>query len=249
MEHLSLSQIERAIPAVRVPPGPKNVSLFSTASWIQQMEGEGYRAFSMVAGPSHSDGTRTAGERRARHLVAMTSDNGEVYAILNGHTIARRAWLGLGVRGQGKYDARFILFACVPVHRGRGTERAMTELAAHRRKVRDIWTAYGRTSLDDNLRGIAKKAAETAYLPLCSTPDWRELAAAMEPEASNPRRAAMALVDKVLTGGALPKAPAVRRLKPIQSADGTMLAANAVGRAIAEGHANLEELPRYVGRA
>lgn len=230
MQYLTPSQIKKIAPAItRLPVVEDN--LIDTTTFLQHVETLGYRPIAAIQGTPHSD---ARSESRGRHLALAANRRGDVIAILNSHTVWRRAWLGAGfLMGGAPYDdgsPLFMIGAVVPLQRWRGFEEPLTTLLGYQPSIQNAKESMRNWApLINQRRWMAKNLAATAYLPGHKTPIPKELLVESDQLALPVLGVGL---GRVITGGLLPSAQPVggmkpRKLKPIQSPDALFHAANA----------------------
>lgn len=227
MEYLTPSQLRKEAPAVaRLAVRADN--LIDTAAFLRHIDKLGYRPVAAVQGTSHSD----EGKAKGRHLAVAAKSDGSVLAILNSHTVWRRAWLGIGFRHGAASEGLFLLGAVVPLPRWRGFEEPLETLQTYSPALQEALTALGGWVPNiHQLRWMAKKLAVDAYLPGHRTPTPKALLAVCV--AGQSGWGNLCDMHRAIMSGGLdpeppgPAAPKPRRLKPILSPDGTMQAGNA----------------------
>ena len=228
MEYLTPSQLRKEAPAVaRLPERVDN--LIDTAAFLRSIGNAGYKPIMAVQGTSHSD----EGKAKGRHLAVALHSDGSVLAILNSHTVWRRAWLGIGFLWNSEYSPTLhMLGAVVPLPRWRGYDEPLATLQAYGaglREARDSLVAWMPTIHEK--RWMARKLAVAAYLKGHRTPRPQALLAKAGDNESAWDFLGIAMAA-ILNGGLEPEppglaAPKPRRLKPVLSPDGTMLASSA----------------------
>lgn len=230
MQYLTPSEIKKVAPAIAKLPADLAIeeNLIDTTVFLRHLETLGYRPITVVQGTPHADAKN---QSRGRHLAVAANRNGEVIAILNSHTVWRRAWLGAGwLVGHTEEGPEFVIGAAVPLPRWRGFEEPLEALQGYQAALREAKTALTnwRTEISQR-RWMARRFASKAYLPGHKTPVAKELLV----EEWAPASTVLAfMLRKVRTGGLRPDAHPMahlrpRRLKPIQSADAIFKASNA----------------------
>lgn len=234
MQYLSPSEIKKVAPAiVRLPPGDEN--LIDTTTFLKHLGTLGYRPILAVQGTPHAD---AQSESKGRHLAVAANRSGEVIAILNSHTVWRRAWLGAGylVGNTEKLGPEFVLGAVTPLARWRGFESSLHTLMGYQASIRAAKRDLGEWKpAITQLRWMARHFSVNAYLPGHKTPIAKELLDASE-FVTNPSAPATTILAFMLRavrlGGLRPENHPVghmrpRKLKPIQSPDAIFKASNA----------------------
>ncbi len=203
-------------------------SLVDTSAFLRHMARLGYKPVFATQGTPHTDAdTETTG----RHLVVVGDDEGNAIALLNSHTIYRRAWMGAGFywRADAEEPA-FVLGAVIPLPRWRGFEKPLDALKSHASNMLEAWTAMGgwRPGAAE-IRWLAKRYAVAAYLPAHKTADYKSLTGATN---GTGRSIMVGMLGTVIRGGLTPTQSTGtpkkrRRLKPIKGPDALVQASNA----------------------
>lgn len=232
MQYLTPSEIKKVAPAISKLPTEMATqeNLIDTTVFLRHLETLGYRPITVLQGTPHAD---AKSQSRGRHLAVAANRRGEVIAILNSHTVWRRAWLGAGyLIGATEAGPEFILGTAVPLPRWRGFEEPLALLQDYQTALWDAKsTLNGWLTLSMHQRWMARYFAPRAYLPGHKTPRPQELIDPSEwPEA--PATAVLAhMLRAVRRGGLRPDSHPVahvrpRKLKPIQSPDALFKASN-----------------------
>lgn len=231
MEYLTPHELRKAAPAAKHLPRSSE-TLVDTADFIKHVDLLGFRPVFATQGTPHGDSARKGDPAHGRHLVICAKPAGEAVFLLNSHTVARKAWLGIGfyerlaVRPtEGGWTLEPLIGAAIPLPRWRGFEDPLAELSGYWDGVREARIGLHQWSPGTvSRRSLAQEIASTAYLPGHKTPSaalfqahyammaWDQLLHAME----------------VLRQGNLEPATPGRRVKPIKGPDALFHAANAV---------------------
>jgi hypothetical protein len=253
MQYLSPSEIKKIAPAItRLPSRDEN--LVDTTAFLRHIYEDGYRPIIAIQGTPHAD---AKSQSRGRHLAVAANRSGEVIAILNSHTVWRKAWLGAGFVMSGSFSETpiFIIGACVPLPRWRGFEEPLTTLQGYQTSIQEARDALGtwHTTIHQR-RWMARHFASTAYLPGYKTPAPRELLIETNVGATP---VLSVMLDRVFQGGLEPDVEPTaywkpRKLKPIQSPDAVFHAANAAFQtgiaAMAKYKVGTYAFPQFNGR-
>jgi hypothetical protein len=229
MQYLTPSDLRTAAPAAQKLPQSDD-NLISTASFLRHMGGEGYKPVFAAQGTPHADSDT---KLKSRHLVVTAYDDGTCIAILNSHTVWRRAWLGAGYSwgGTGDNDALFMLGAVVPLPRWRGFEEPLAKLVALQADVRHVINELGTWRPETHqVRWMGKKMASTAYFKGHRKPLVPALTHGLANTATG-LTYVVQMYQRIVEGGLTPeptgKFQPPRKLKPIIAPDALMLASNA----------------------
>lgn len=235
MNYLTPSALREFAPAAqRLPQSDDN--LINTGRFLRHIDGLGYKPVFAAQGTPHKDSDT---ELKSRHLVVAAKPSGECLAILNSHTIWRRAWMGAGF-WYGAADAEpkswFLLGAVVPLPRWKGYEPPLEKLLALQTSLKTAHEALGawRPNIHE-VRWLAKKIASTAYFKDHRKPLVRSLYEDLQSE-NWTMRSALFYMYRLAVEGGLPPEPngrlkPLRKLKPIIAPDALMLASNATWQA------------------
>ena len=230
MQYLTPAQVRKVAPAISRRSADE-INLVDTVLFLRHLASLGYMPCAAFQGTPHSD---ASAQSVGRHLAVTANRHGEVIAILNSHTVCRRAWLGAGhLIGWTDRERRpdFMIGAVVPLPRWRGVEEPLEALQGYQvtlATAKDALDGWG-TNIHQR-RWMARNLAATAYLPGHKTPLPQELLVAGDTALATTTLALM--IQTIHKGNLLPDAKPVggmkpRRLKPIQSPDALFKAANA----------------------
>lgn len=227
MNYLTPSELKTRAPAATKLP-KSDESLVDTAAFLRHLERQGFRPVFAAQGNAHVD---TDEPLKSRHLAVAAKPDGFAIAILNSHTVWRRAWMGAGFSYHGGpfVCGHFVLGVVVPLPRWRGFEQPLAKLLEYKTDLQDARAALqGWVPTIHQSRWLARKLASTAYLrghrrPVATSLSdvsrisvWADL---------------INMLSQVRAGGLPPEAVASfkppRKLKPIISPDALMHASNA----------------------
>ena len=223
MTYLTPNALKEQAPAAQKLP-KSNDALIDTSAFLRRIAQDGYKPIFAAQGKAHAD---VDAPEKGRHFIVAADSHGRALAILNSHTVYRRAWLA---EGYATPEA-FLLGAVVPLPRWRGFEEPLTELGSYYPGLEAARDALTRWSPDKHqVRWLAKRFASTAYLPGHKPASAKALESDGGLTGLGYLRAMMA---KVLAGGlepALKKGILQRKVKPIKGPDALMQAGNAAFR-------------------
>lgn len=232
MQYLTPSILRSNAPAAQRLPQSDD-KLLNTAAFLKHIGGMGYKPVFATQGTPHVDSDSAL---KSRHLVVAAKDNGQCLAILNSHTVWRRAWLGAGYSwGDPADEALFLLGAIVPLARWRGYDEPLTKLTGLQDGLRCVWDDLGDWRPEvHQVRWMGKKMASAAYFKGHRKPLLAAVHGGLASTAT--ARTYMVQMYRRIIGGGLPPEPTgkflpPRKLKPIISPDALMLASNAAFRA------------------
>lgn len=242
MEYLTPKALLMGAPAAAKLSG-KDDGLLDTDAFLKFMlRRHGQRPVLAVQGTGHSDAKIKP--QHGRHLIVTADSGGNATAILNSHTVHRKAWMATGfVRMVGKLSADlpvFVAGAAIPLQRWRGVE---TPVAVLDQYASSLTLAKGTLRnwepTGAQLRAFVKDFAASVYLPghRAVSPDAFE-----GPFPPSMWDIMFGLVDKVLDGD-LPSADGLRRVKPIKGPDAMMHLASATFRTAVEHAHGAKKLP------
>lgn len=221
MDYLTPSKlVERAPAAARLREDA--TGKIDTAAFLALIAKRGYRPVFATQGTSHADAAYP--ETKGRHLVVAANSGGHALAILNSHTVHRKAWIGAGFAETGESPA-FVLGAALPLQRWKGVEGPLKELDAY-------WPALyagkegmrGHSMSPREMAAFARAYAVRAYLP--GHKAVSSGAILPPPGIWDPWGLMFHMLRQVLAGN-LPSAGAERRVKPIKGPDAIFQAASA----------------------
>lgn len=228
MQYLSPSEVRKTAPAIsRLSPQDEN--LIDTSGFLHHVEELGYRPVEVIQGTPHAD---AESKTKGRHLAITANRAGDVLAILNSHTVWRRAWLGFGhylsVNDDGL--STFLIGAVVPLQRWRGFTGPLDSVLNYKTSFLEAFHRLvdWRPEIHQ-MRWLAKQIARGAYLDGHKIPLARELW--VPGERYTAQTCLHYMLGKVREGGLLPDASGngtyrPRKLKPVQSPDAVFKAAN-----------------------
>ena len=233
MEYLTHNALLKSAPAAAKLIS-KDDGLLDTDAFLRFMlRQHGQKPVLAVQGTGHSDAKIKP--QHGRHLVVVADSGGNATALLNSHTVHRKAWMATGFVRDVKGEPVFMAGAAVPLQRWRGVETPYTglqpwdpSLALAKRVLRD-WEPSA-----PELRAFVKAFSAAAYLPGHRAVNWQAF--------EGPFPASMwdimfGLADKLLDGD-LPSAEGQRRVKPIKGPDAILHLASAAFRtAVTHAHA------------
>jgi hypothetical protein len=247
MQYLTPAQLAKQAPATQ-RLREKSLTLLDTAVFLRRVEHErGFLPVFAAQGTAHGDAHY--GPTKGRHLVVAADRRGNALALLNSHTVHRKAWMGAGFVAQGERPM-FVIGAAIPVARWRGFDEPLAELDAWRPSLQDVrraleeWTTF----TGSDIRSYASEFSQAVYLP-----GHKPAAAHAFTDVTPANAYAMmfTMLGRVLDGNLPAADPAARRVKPIKGPDALMHAGNAafnvaVDRLRARGRLELTvPFPRY----
>ena len=238
MNYLTPSELRNFAPAAqRLPQSDDN--LINTGRFLRHIDGLGYKPVYAAQGTPHKDSDT---ELKSRHLVVAAKSHGDCLAILNSHTVWRRAWMGVGfwygsASEPSAPGAHFLLGAVVPLPRWKGYEPPLEKLLALQSSLKAAHEALGtwRPTIHE-VRWLAKQIASKAYFKGHRKPLVRALYEGIDqPETWSMRTVLFYMYRLVVDGGLTPepngRLKPLRKLKPIIAPDALMLASNATFQA------------------
>lgn len=226
MDYLTPTSLREKAPATQKLTKSSD-ALIDTSSFLRHVAQQGFRPVFAAQGKAHAD---VDNPEKGRHFVVAGHSDGSCYAILNSHTIYRRAWLGAGFYA-GK---SFLIGAVVPLPRWRGFADPLAELAGYKPGLEAAKTALEAWQPEvGQERWLAKKFASTAYLP-GHKPAWYKTLMDENERHMCGFDTLFHMMDAVLRGGLDPEPtkglPRRRKVKPIKGPDAMMQASNAAFR-------------------
>jgi hypothetical protein len=226
MSYLTPTILREKAPAAQKLPKSED-ALVDTSAFLRHIGQDGYRPVYAAQGKAHAD---VDAPEKGRHFIVAATADGEAYAILNSHTVYRRAWLAAGYCSG---DGVFLLGAVVPLPRWRGFSGPLQELGAYKddlKKARNALTAWNPDA--HGYRWLAKRIASTAYLQGHKPASAKSLTI---DGGLNGFASLRETMERLLRGGLEPTPrkgfPMPRKVKPIRGPDALMQASNAVFRA------------------
>jgi hypothetical protein len=226
MDYLTPQGLREKAPATQ-KLSKSSDALIDTSAFLRHVAQQGFRPIFAAQGKAHSD---VDSPEKGRHFVVAGHPDGACYAILNSHTVYRRAWLGSGF-----YTGDvFLIGAVVPLPRWRGFEDPLAELVGYAQGLLAAKTALQAWQADTYQdRWLAKKFASTAYLAGHKPASYKAILASSEVRISG-YASLIDMMASVMRGGldAEPKPgfPRRRKVKPLKGPDAIMHAANAAFR-------------------
>lgn len=232
MEYLTPSALIKVAPAaarlVIKTPG-----MLDTDAFLKFVGKEmGYRPVFAAQGTTHSDAKMTA--NRGRHLVVAADVAGNALALLNSHTVHRKAWMASGFVGNaGEGQTGFVVGAAVPLQRWRGVAPPLEILTSWQpslllaRKALQTWKPTG-----PEVRAYAALFATEAYLPGHKAAHWEAFTDV--DRGGSMYDIMFSMVARAVEGNLRPADPRGgqgRRVKPIKGPDALMRMANGAFRA------------------
>ncbi len=232
MNYLTPSALREFAPAAHRQPQSDD-KLINTGAFLRHIGTLGYKPVFAAQGTPHKDSDT---ELKSRHLVVAAKDNGQCLAILNSHTVWRRAWLGAGTHfGNGP---GFLLGAVVPLPRWKGYDAPLEKLLALQEPLNQASASLGAwRPTNHEVRWLAKRIASTAYFKDHRKPLVKGLYGDMNNDGLTwtMRTAVYFMYRLIVEGGLSPeptgKVTPPRKLKPIISPDALMLASSAAFQA------------------
>lgn len=238
MEYLTHKALLMSAPAAATLNG-KDDGLLDTDEFLKFMlRKHNQRPVLAVQGTGHSDAKIKP--QHGRHLIVTAGVGGSATALLNSHTVHRKAWMATGFVRDVKGEPVFVAGAAIPLQRWRGVEipvgvldQYASSLTLAKGTLRN-WEPTGA-----QLRAFVKDFAVAVYLPghRAVSPDAFE-----GPFPLTMWDIMFGLVDKVLDGD-LPSADGLRRVKPIKGPDAMMHLASAAFRTAVEHAHDAKKLP------
>jgi len=225
MDYLTPTSLREKAPATQKLAKTSD-ALIDTSAFLRHIAQQGFKPVFAAQGKAHAD---VDSPEKGRHFVVAGHTDGSCYAILNSHTVYRRAWLGAGFYS----GTTFIIGAVVPLPRWRGFADPLAELAGYKpgleaaREALEGWRpdAYQQ-------RWLAKKFASTAYLP-GHKPCWYKSLSMTRTDLSG-LSVLYLMMGAVMLGGLDPEPkqgfPRRRKVKPLKGPDAMMQASNAAFR-------------------
>lgn len=220
MQYLTPQDLRKIAPATQKMP-QSDENLVSTKAFLRKVEKLGFNPVFAAQGTAHADADQPL---KSRHLVVAAKGEDFAVALLNSHSIWRRAWIGVGfIPAPGL----FVLGAAVPLPRWRGLDEPLeTALAMRDRLVEAELALRHWTPEDHQRRWLAKQFSSSAWLKGHKKPLPKALLVSPFTDAFN-------LITDFLSQarkGGLPPAPTnsfmpPRKLKPIIAPDALMHAA------------------------
>lgn len=228
MEYLTPSALTKIAPAAARLPD-KAPGMLDTDAFLKFVGREmGYKPVFAAQGTTHTDAALSPA--RGRHLVVAAAPGGEAVALLNSHTVHRKAWMASGFVRCAP-EPVFVLGAAVAIQRWRGVEPPLAALAEWQpslglaKKALKEWEPSAA-----DIRAFLKDFAPAAYLPGHKAAHWRAFDG---PWSGTMYDVMFDTVDQVLKGNLDPADPREgmgRRVKPIKGPDALMHLANAAFR-------------------
>ena len=232
MEYLTHNALLKSAPAAAKLSGADDGLLDTDAFLKFMLRRHGQKPVLAVQGTGHSDAKIKP--QHGRHLIVVADSGGNATALLNSHTVHRKAWMATGFVRDVKGEPVFVAGAAMPLQRWRGVETPVAALEQYassltvaKRALKD-WVPTG-----TELRSFIKAFSTAAYLPNHRAVNWQAF--------EGPFPAILwdimfGLADKVLDGD-LPSAEGQRRVKPIKGPDAILHLASATFRtAVAHAH-------------
>jgi hypothetical protein len=225
MNYLTPSDLRSRAPATQKLP-KSDEKLVDTAAFLRHLEKEhGMRPVLATQGTAHTD---VDDPLKSRHLAVASDKSGFAVAILNSHSVWRRAWLGAGFT----FGPNYVLGMVVPLRRWRGFVEPLGELLEAKqsltaaKNVLDAWVIRS----EHPIRWMARKMAARAYLEGHRRPKPQALYKDIPLPVSG-LAAVLIIQERILKGGLEPEpkdsVSAPRKLKPIIAPDALFNAANA----------------------
>lgn len=221
MQYLTSQDLRKLAPATQKMPQSEE-NLVSTKAFLRRVEKMGFHPIFAAQGTAHADADAPL---KSRHFVVASNKDDFAVALLNSHSIWRRAWIGVGFAT----GPAFMVGAAVPLPRWRGFEEPLETALAYKDTLVVTKKALSDWTLEDHqARWLAKQFAASAWLKGHKRPLTKSLLAS---GAGNSAYALLhVFLDSARKGGLSPepvdsfKPP--RKLKPILSPDALMHAAS-----------------------
>lgn len=229
MQYLTPSVLHKNAPATQRLPQSDD-KLINTGAFLRHVGGMGYKPVYAAQGTPHVDSDTAL---KSRHLVVAAKDDGQSIAILNSHTVWRRAWLGAGYSWSEPHtdETFFMLGAVLPLPRWRGYEEPLDKLLGFQDPLKRAKNALqGWLGTLHEVRWVARKMASTAYFKGHRKPLVQGVYANLPFPVS--MWDTVRIMHARMVRGGLPPEPEgkflpPRKLKTIISPDALMLASNA----------------------
>lgn len=222
MQYLTPSELRNLAPAAQKMPDSDD-KLIDTKAFLRQLEADhGFRPVFAAQGKAHTD---VESPLKSRHLVVTKDPSGFAIALLNSHTIWRRAWMMSGF-SNGK--DLFLIGAAAPLPRWRGTEAPLHAVLSYKDALLEAKDKLEGWRPDvHQTRWMAKKYASMAYIKGHRRPVSKELQFPGE----NAWTMLISMFKTVKAGGLAPEPVdsfmPPRKIKPIIAPDALLLASNA----------------------
>ena len=238
MEYLTPKALLLSAPAA-AKLSDKSDGLLDTNEFLKFMlQQHGQRPVLAVQGTGHSDAKIKP--QHGRHLIVTAGVGGSATALLNSHTVHRKAWMATGFVRDVKGEPVFVAGAAMPLQRWRGVQPPYDSLRAWDQSlILAKGTLRNWEPTGAQLRAFVKDFAASVYLPghRAVSPDAFE-----GPFPPTMWDIMFGLVDKVLDGD-LPSADGLRRVKPIKGPDAMLHLASAAFRTAVEHAHDAKKLP------
>ncbi len=221
MQYLTPQDLRKIAPATQKMP-QSDENLVSTKAFLRKVEKMGFNPIFAAQGTAHADADQPL---KSRHLVVAANSTGLAVALLNSHSIWRRAWIGLGVAK----DDQFMIGASVPLPRWKGFDGALDAVFEHTALLGDASAALRNWKPEDHQhRWLAKQFAARAWLKGHKQPLPKAFFDAIQNEAAED--AVLIMLAMARKAGLL-SAPTdsympPRKLKPIIAPDAAFHAAD-----------------------
>jgi len=223
MQYLTATDLRKIAPATQKMP-QSDENLVSTKAFLRRIDKLGFQPIFAAQGTPHTDADEPL---KSRHLTVASNDDGFAIAILNSHSIWRRAWIGVGFCLTNRL---FMIGAAVPLPRWRGFDEPLETALSYKESLTEAKRVLEGWQLEDHqCRWLAKQFATSAWLKGHKQPLPKALS---DPSiASGSAYGFLHLMLKVSREGGLPPAPTDRvvpgrKLKPIIAPDALMHAAS-----------------------
>ncbi len=225
MEYLTPSLLKQAAPAAQ-KLGDTSGTLIDTAAFLRNVEKRGFKPIFAAQGTPHGDSQH--GANKGRHLVVVADKAGNAIALLNSHTVHRKAWLGAGFAMGVGDEARFLIGPAFAIARWKGLDIPLDELQAYRPGLLAVKGKLEGWEMDTKTQNaLARAFVESVYLPghkTCSSeslvPDWQTI------DGWSAYASLMHMMAQVMTGSLeAAEGSGVRKVKPIRGPDALMHAA------------------------
>ena len=221
MQYLTPNDLRKIAPATQKMP-ESDENLVSTKAFLRRVEKLGFQPIFAAQGTAHADADAPL---KSRHLMVAADKSGFAVAILNSHSIWRRAWIGVGF---ADIASRFVIGAAVPLPRWRGFEEPLETALSYKDTLVEARTVLDKWTPDvHQRRWLSKQFAASAWLTGHKQPLPKALLSTDTSFATD------LLVDMLALAraGGLPPMPrdsfkAGRKLKPIIAPDALFHAAS-----------------------
>ena len=228
MQYLTPNDLRKIAPATQKMP-ESDENLVSTKAFLRRVEKLGFQPIFAAQGTAHADADAPL---KSRHLMVAADKSGFAVAILNSHSIWRRAWIGVGFAHAAltvALGAEFVIGAAVPLPRWRGFEEPLETALSYTGELDKARAALEAWKPDVHQhRWLAKQFAASAWLTGHKQPLPKAFS---EYIANETGFDSLSIMLQLARAGGLPPMPvdsfkAGRKLKPIIAPDALFHAAS-----------------------